>query len=222
MDNFQLLILLSCSLFVGVLANMLIRRLPVFLARKWRIKRPRNHPIKSEWIFVISISCALIAFVGQNSLLHSALLMLAATALIALAIIDWQLQWLPDCLTLPLLWSGLAVNLFALFAPLQDAVLGAILGYLALWCVNQAYRLLRGEPGIGHGDFKLLAALGAWVGWNLLPIILLLAASLALLLSLPSQTRQSSGLRAPLAFGSYLASMGWLVLALRDNPPLIH
>lgn len=217
MVNAQLILLLTSSLPIGLLTNALIQRLPLFLALKWQVELPGIAPARTGWVFTISTGCALFAAGGQNSLLHSALLMLVASILIALAFIDWQHQWLPDCLTLPLLWCGLTANLFALFAPLQEAVLGAMLGYLLLWCVDQIYQLLRGKPGIGRGDFKLLAALGAWVGWSLLPAILLLASGCALLFSLPLYSRQALSSRTPLAFGSYLATMGWLVLALRDH-----
>ena len=95
--------------------------------------------------------------------------------LIALTFIDFDTQLLPDNLTLPLLWAGLVANLFGLFVSLQDAVLGAIAGYLALWIVYWLFRLIRGKEGMGYGDFKLLAALGAWLGWQMLPLIILLS-----------------------------------------------
>lgn len=222
MDNLQLLVLLACSPLVGLLANRLIQHLPNILAREWQIKLPHATPVKPGWIFSLSIGCALVAAYGPNDLLPGIFLMLAASLLMALAFIDWQHQWLPDCLTLPLLWSGLAVNLFALFVPLQEAVLGAMLGYFILWSLNRIYQCVRGKPGIGYGDFKLLAALGAWAGWNCLPMILLLAAGSALLFSWSSLGRKTQTLDTPLAFGSYLAATGWLVLAFRDYLPLFN
>ena len=95
--------------------------------------------------------------------------------LVALTFIDFDTQLLPDGLTLPLLWGGLIVNLFELFVPLRTAVIGAIAGYLALWIVYWLFKLIRGKEGMGYGDFKLLAALGAWMGWPMLPFIVLLS-----------------------------------------------
>ena len=95
--------------------------------------------------------------------------------LLALTFIDFDTQLLPDDLTLPLLWAGLLANLFGLFVPLHDAVIGAIAGYLALWIVYWLFKLIRGKEGMGYGDFKLLAALGAWLGWQMLPLIVLLS-----------------------------------------------
>ena len=88
--------------------------------------------------------------------------------LLALTFIDFDTQLLPDDITLPLLWAGLAVNLFGVFVPLRDAVIGAIAGYLALWTVYWLFKLIRGKEGMGYGDFKLLAALGAWLGWHMI------------------------------------------------------
>ena len=95
--------------------------------------------------------------------------------LIALTFIDLDTQLLPDGITLPLLWAGLIVNLFELFVPLRTAVIGAVAGYLALWIVYWLFKLIRGKEGMGYGDFKLLAALGAWMGWQMLPFIVLLS-----------------------------------------------
>src|SRR5690606_18208287 len=96
-------------------------------------------------------------------------------ALLALAFIDFDTQLLPDSITLPLLWAGLLVNLDHGFVPLADAVIGAMAGYLLLWSIYWAFRLLTGKEGMGRGDFKLLAALGAWFGWQAIPAIILLA-----------------------------------------------
>ena len=95
--------------------------------------------------------------------------------LLALTFIDFDTQLLPDNLTLPLLWAGLVANLLGLFVSLRDAVIGAIAGYLALWIVYWLFKLIRGKEGMGYGDFKLLAALGAWLGWQMLPLIILLS-----------------------------------------------
>jgi len=138
--------------------------------------------------------------------------MILSAALLALAWIDLESSLLPDCLTLPLLWAGLLVNLAGAMAPLPEAVLGAAAGYLFLWVVFHAYRLVTGREGMGHGDFKLLAALGAWLGIGALPLLLLGAsvAGAAVGLALLATGRTKRG--QPLPFGPYLALAGLALL----------
>lgn len=144
---------------------------------------------------------------------------LAAAAAIAYTMLLLALAWvnaetglLPDSLSLSLLWLGLLVNLRSGFTPLPDAVLGAVAGYLVLWCVCRLFLLLTGRMGMGHGDFKLLAALGAWLGWMCLPWVLLISscAALAVALGLRLAGRMKAG--EPVFFGPYLAGAGILVL----------
>ena len=132
--------------------------------------------------------------------------------LLAASVIDFEARLLPDAITLPLLWLGLAFNLSATFAPLRDCVIGAIAGYLLLWTVYHGFRLLTGREGMGHGDFKLLAALGAWLGWPALPAVVVLA-SLACAIggvALVAAGRASRDTALP--FGPYLAAAGLAVL----------
>src|SRR6185312_13994896 len=133
-------------------------------------------------------------------------------ALIALALIDADTQLLPDNLTLPLLWGGLVANLFGLFVPLADAVIGAIGGYLVLWGVYWLFKLIRGKEGMGYGDFKLLAALGAWLGWKMLPVIILLASVAGAVIGILLIVFQGRDKAKPLPFGPYLAIAGALAL----------
>jgi len=138
--------------------------------------------------------------------------MVFAWCMIALAFIDIDTQLLPDSITLPLLWCGLLVNLGALFNDLRSAVIGAIAGYLALWCVYWLFKWATGKEGMGYGDFKLLAAIGAWLGWQmLLPVILissLVGASVGIvLIFVKDQSRN-----IPIPFGPYLAAAGLIVL----------
>lgn len=131
-----------------------------------------------------------------------------AWALVALTFIDLDTQLLPDDITLPLLWLGLLVNLGGTFVDLRSAVLGAVGGYLLLWSVYWAFRLLAKKEGMGYGDFKLLAALGAWTGWQVLPLVILVAAFLGAVVGsiVLWLTRRGSGTRIP--FGPYLALGG--------------
>jgi leader peptidase (prepilin peptidase)/N-methyltransferase len=132
--------------------------------------------------------------------------------LIALTFIDFDTQFLPDNLTLPLLWAGLLANLFDLFVPLRDALIGAIAGYLALWIVYWLFRLIRGKEGMGYGDFKLLAALGAWLGWQMLPLIVLLSSVVGAFIGISLIVFKGRDHDVPLAFGPYLAIAGGIAL----------
>ncbi|MCP5149455.1 MAG: prepilin peptidase [Chromatiales bacterium] len=139
-------------------------------------------------------------------------------ALIALAFIDLDTQLLPDAITLPLLWAGLAFNLLApraggmAFATLGDAVIGAMAGYLVLWTVYHAFRLLTGKEGMGYGDFKLLAALGAWMGWLALPLVILLSSLVGAVVGIALIALRGHERNVPIPFGPYIAAAGWIAL----------
>lgn len=140
------------------------------------------------------------------------LLLLLSWGLLGMSLIDAEHQLLPDVLVLPLLWLGLIVNSFGLLANLEDALWGAVAGYLLLWSVFWLFKLLTGKDGMGHGDFKLLAMLGAWGGWQVLPLTLLLASLAgALIGSLLLRLRQAKG-STPIPFGPFLATAGWIAL----------
>ncbi|HEV2219369.1 MAG TPA: A24 family peptidase [Casimicrobiaceae bacterium] len=140
--------------------------------------------------------------------------------LVALTFIDFDTQFLPDNLTLPLLWAGLIANLFGVFVPLADAVVGAVAGYLALWAVYWVFKLIRGKEGMGYGDFKLLAALGAWLGWQMLPLIVLLSSVVGAGIGLMLIAFKGRDHSVPLAFGPYLAIAGGV--ALFFGPALVR
>jgi leader peptidase (prepilin peptidase)/N-methyltransferase len=132
--------------------------------------------------------------------------------LLALTCIDFDTQLLPDGLTLPLLWAGLIVNLWGTFAPLSSAVIGAVAGYLALWTIYWLFKLIRGKEGMGYGDFKLLAALGAWLGWQMLPVIILLSSVVGAAIGLSLIVFKGRDHNVPMAFGPYLAIAGAITL----------
>jgi len=138
--------------------------------------------------------------------------LLFAYFLVALSVIDAQTQLLPDSLTLPLLWLGLLINLNGLFAPLSDVVLGAAAGYLSLWAIYWVFRLITGKEGMGYGDFKLMAALGAWLGWQALPFVLLLASCLGAVIGIAMVLMKRKAADQTLPFGPYLAIAGMLIL----------
>lgn len=138
--------------------------------------------------------------------------LLLTWTLVALSGIDLDHQLLPDSLTLPLLWAGLLVNSTGLFAELSDAVWGAALGYLGLWAVFHAFRLLTGKEGMGYGDFKLLAALGAWMGWQALPVIVLLSSLVGAAVGIALMVLKGRGRDLPIPFGPYIAAAGLIAL----------
>jgi|SRR3989338_1391579 len=133
-------------------------------------------------------------------------------ALLALTVIDFDTQLLPDDITLPLLWAGLLLNLFSVFTDLYSAVLGAVIGYLALWSVYWLFKLVTGKEGMGYGDFKLLAALGAWMGWQLLPLIILMSSLVGAIVGIFLIVALRHGRNIPIPFGPYLACSGLIAL----------
>ncbi|MGF1696658.1 A24 family peptidase [Vibrio lamellibrachiae] len=140
-------------------------------------------------------------------------LVLFSFVLIAATFIDLDTMLLPDQLTLPLVWSGITLALFEISpVSLQDAVIGAIAGYLCLWLVYWGFKLITGKEGMGYGDFKLLAALGAWLGWQYLPMIILLSSFVGLIFGLIQLRLQQKGIDKAFPFGPYLAIAGWVSL----------
>jgi leader peptidase (prepilin peptidase)/N-methyltransferase len=132
--------------------------------------------------------------------------------LLAMSLIDVDHQLLPDSLVLPLLWLGLIANSFGLFTSLEDALWGAIAGYLSLWSVYWLFKLVTGKEGMGYGDFKLLAMLGAWGGWQVLPLTILLSSLVGAVLGLIMLRLRNAETSTPIPFGPYLAIAGWIAL----------
>lgn len=144
--------------------------------------------------------------------------MLFLWAMIALTFIDADTQLLPDTITLPLLWLGLLLNLDGTFAPLSSAVIGAAAGYLVLWSVYWLFKFATGKEGMGFGDFKLLAAIGAWLGWQMLPLVILLSSLVGAIVGVGLIVLARHGREVPIPFGPYLATAG--VIALFWGPAL--
>lgn len=133
--------------------------------------------------------------------------------LIAATFIDFDTLLLPDQLTLPLMWAGIALSLFEISpVSLTDSVIGAMAGYLCLWSVYYLFKLLTGKEGMGFGDFKLLAALGAWLGWQSLPIIILMSSLVGVVFGVIQLRLQKKGIEQAFPFGPYLAIAGWVTL----------
>ncbi|MBD8496567.1 prepilin peptidase [Pseudomonas syringae] len=164
---------------------------------------------------LIEITCGLLsAFIAWHFGFgwQTATMLVLTWGLLAMSMIDVDHQLLPDSLVLPLLWLGLIVNSFGLFASLSDALWGAVAGYLSLWSVFWLFKLVTGKEGMGYGDFKLLAMLGAWGGWQVLPLTILLSSVVGAVLGvILLRVRRLEG-GAPMPFGPYLAIAGWIAL----------
>ncbi|MEJ6654681.1 MAG: A24 family peptidase [Pseudomonas sp.] len=139
-------------------------------------------------------------------------MLLLTWALISLSLIDADTQLLPDSIVLPMLWLGLIANSFGLFTDMHSALWGAVFGYLSLWSVYWLFKLITGKEGMGYGDFKLLAMLGAWGGWQVLPLTILLSSLVGAILGIIILKTRGDANSTPLPFGPYLAIAGWIAI----------
>lgn len=137
--------------------------------------------------------------------------------LVALFMIDAQTMLLPDDLTYPLLWLGILLNMNGGFVPLADSVLGAVFGYLSLWSIYHLFKLLTGKEGMGYGDFKLLAALGAWGGWQILPFVIFASSALGALFGIAWMLIKRNGQSLPMPFGPWLAMAGFVAMIWHEE-----
>jgi len=160
------------------------------------------------------LALAVVAHFGPTGQALAALLL--TWGLFTLALIDYDTQLLPDVITLPLLWLGLMFSLAGLFTGPAAAILGAVAGYLGLWGVFQLFRLATGKEGMGYGDFKLLALLGAWLGWQYLPQIIILSACVGAVVGVLLILLRGRNRDLPIPFGPYLAAAGWISLLWGD------
>ncbi|ANG61964.1 methyltransferase [Marinobacterium aestuarii] len=171
-------------------------------------------PISLRYPVVELLTALISTFVlwhfGFNSVGYS--LVALSWALITLTFIDIDHQLLPDRITLPLIWLGLILNSFTLFTTLESALWGAVIGYLALWSIYWLFKLMTGKEGMGYGDFKLLAALGAWCGVEQLPLIILMSSVVGILLAIVLMLLRKHQMANPLPFGPYLAIAGWVAI----------
>lgn len=167
-----------------------------------------RYPVNEALTAVVTL--IVIWRIGVTPLLAPALIL--TWTLVALTFIDLDHFLLPDVLTLPLLWLGLLVSLIGGFCDTHSAVIGAAAGYLSLWMIYHLYRLVMGRAGFGHGDFKLLGALGAWLGWQMLPLIILLASAVGALIGIVMITTGRLNRDQPLPFGPFLAAAGLVAM----------
>jgi leader peptidase (prepilin peptidase)/N-methyltransferase len=156
------------------------------------------------------LSAVLVWHIGSGWLGLASLVF--AYFLIAMTLIDYDTKTLPDDLTYPLLWLGLLINLDGTIVPLRDAVIGAMAGYVSLWAVYWLFKLATGKEGMGYGDFKLLAALGAWMGWTMLPTIIILSSVVGAIVGISLIVFARRDRNNPIPFGPYLAAAGMIAL----------
>ena len=143
--------------------------------------------------------------------------MVLAAALIALTVIDFDRQLLPDAVTFPILWIGLLLSTGNMFVDSSTAIIGAIAGYLSLWLTFQGFKLLTGKEGMGYGDFKLLALLGAWLGWQMLPLVILVSSLVGACIGILLILFRGHDRSVPIPFGPYLAIAGFIALIWGPN-----
>ena len=142
--------------------------------------------------------------------LNTLFILILTWGLICLTLIDYDHMLLPDQITLPLLWLGLLININGLIVPLESAVIGAVVGYMSLFSVFWIFKLVTGKDGMGHGDFKLLALFGAWLGWQLLPLLILMASVVGAIIGISMIVLKKQNREQAIPFGPYLAIAGWL------------
>jgi len=199
-----------CGRKIGALENVPILS---YLLLHGKCKGCRE-PISPRYPIVEAVSGVLSAYAawhfGFGITGFGALLLV--WALLALTFIDFDTQLLPDAITMPLLWLGLLFNLAGAYTDLHSSVIGAIAGYLALWSVYWLFKLATGKEGMGYGDFKLLAALGAWLGWQMLPLIILLSSLVGAVIGIVLIVVARHGRNVPIPFGPYLAGGGLVAL----------
>ena len=176
-------------------------------------------PISLRYPIVEALTGLLSAYIAWRfgASWTTAAALLFCWALIALTFIDADTQLLPDQITQPLIWIGLLVNLGGLFTDLPSALIGTIAGYLALWSVYWLFKLVTGKEGMGYGDFKLLAAIGAWLGWSMLPVVILLSSFVGAIVGISLIVFARHGRSQPIPFGPYLAGGGVIALFWGQN-----
>lgn len=204
-----------CKHSIGLLENIPVLS---YLIQGGRCKHcGKKISLRYPLVEIASLILSVCVAVYFGPSIQTAGALLLTWALLALSLIDFDQQLLPDSITLPLLWLGICFNFFTVYTPLEAAILGAIFGYLALWSVYWLFKLATGKEGMGYGDFKLFALLGAWLGWHLLPAILIFSSLVGAIVGITIIVLQGRDKNIPIPFGPYLASAGWLALLWGNN-----
>lgn len=171
---------------------------------------------------VTALLSATVAWLFFPQVEAAAAAILLTWTLITLTGIDYDTYLLPDSITLPLIWLGLIVNYFSLITDFNSSFWGAIAGYLSLWSIYWAFKLLTGKEGMGYGDFKLLAALGAWLGWQMLPVVIILSSLVGAVVGIALMIFSNHETSKPIPFGPYLAAAGWIALLWGEQINMLY
>lgn len=213
-QNFNLIVPRSrcphCGHLITALENVPVLSFLFLGGRCRECKTPIS--VRYPLIEILSATLAVLVAWKYGFSYQAAMGIVLSWALISLSFIDYDHQYLPDNITLPFLWLGLFLNLNNLYVDLASAVLGAIMGYLVLWLVYQVFKIVTGKEGMGYGDFKLLAMLGAWLGWQALPAIILISTLVGSIIGVSLIVFKQHNRNHPIPFGPYLAIAGWIVL----------
>ncbi|MGY8814527.1 MAG: prepilin peptidase [Gammaproteobacteria bacterium] len=181
----------------------------------------KNCKVKISWRYpLIELSSSLLALfiaIQFGLSIQMILVLLFTWSLLTLSVIDIDHKLLPDNITLPFLWIGIISNIFGYFTDIYSSLFGAIFGYLILWFVYIVFKVITGKDGMGHGDFKLLAMLGAWLGWQYLPLIIILSSLLGSIIGISLIMLKLHNRTQPIPFGPYLALAGWIALIYGDS-----
>lgn len=169
--------------------------------------------IRYPLVELLSALCSCLIAIHFGMVWFTCALLIFTYMIITAAFIDFDTMLLPDAITLPLMWFGIVLSVLHITpVTLYDSIVGAIVGYLSLWTLYWAFKLLTGKDGMGYGDFKLLAALGAWLGWNALPMVILMSSLIGVIFGMIQLTMQKKGMDRSFPFGPYLAIAGWCYL----------
>lgn len=189
----------------------------------WLILRGKcgncKNPISAQYPLVELLTALMSLAVAMKfgASIQTVFALIFTWSLISLALIDFHTTLLPDSITLPLMWLGLVISLSTVFVDAHQSIIGAAAGYMVLWIVFQAFKLITGKEGMGFGDFKLLAALGAWLGWMKLPLIVLLSSLTGAIIGIMMMVAFKHKREQPIPFGPYLAIAGWIALIWGDQ-----
>ena len=217
--KFNLMIPRSACIYCGHKITAL-ENIPIisYLVLRGRCKQCKKH-ISLRYPFVEAVTALMSGLVAWH--FGFSLLALAALifvwALIVLAVIDLDTQLLPDDITLPLLWLGILINLNNGFTDIHGAVIGAVVGYLSLWSTYWCFKLITGKEGMGYGDFKLLAAIGAWLGWGMLPIVIVFSSLMGAVVGIGLIMGARYNKNMPIPFGPYLVSGALIALFVGND-----
>ena len=196
------------------------RNIPVI---SWVLLRGKcgncKNPISAQYPIVELLTAFMSLAIAMKfgASLQTVFALLFTWSLISLALIDFHTTLLPDTITLPLMWLGLVISLSPVFVDAHHAIIGAAAGYMSLWLVFQTFKLITGKEGMGFGDFKLLAAMGAWLGWMKLPLIILLSSLTGAVIGIMLMVAFKHKRDKPIPFGPYLAIAGWIALMWGDQ-----